>query len=243
MDTARILIVNADDFGLSPGVNAGILEAHNLGIVTSTSLMVRPPAAPQAARLARDYPKLAVGLHVDLCEWVFQNGEWRLLYEVAPMADAAAVEMEIARQLETFETLTGHPPTHLDAHQHVHRNEPVRSILLRAARSRGIALRANTPGLRYCGAFYGQSNKGEPYPAGIAAETLLELVCSLSEGVTELGCHPARTADIQSVYLHERLVELKSLCDPRVKEALERESIQLCSFLDPEVQGLVRRTR
>jgi predicted glycoside hydrolase/deacetylase ChbG (UPF0249 family) len=62
----RILIVNADDFGLSGGVNRGVARAHDEGIVTSTSAMVRRDAIDEAAQLARERPKLSVGLHVDL---------------------------------------------------------------------------------------------------------------------------------------------------------------------------------
>lgn len=61
------LIVNADDFGLSPEVNAGILRAHREGILRSASLMVAEPAAKAAAELARDNPALDVGLHAVVC--------------------------------------------------------------------------------------------------------------------------------------------------------------------------------
>ena len=63
---ARYLIVNADDFGQSTGINKGVIQAHEEGIVTSASLMVRWPAAPEAAAYARNRPGLSVGLHVDL---------------------------------------------------------------------------------------------------------------------------------------------------------------------------------
>ena len=59
----RALIINGDDFGLSPGINDGIVEAHTRGVLTSTSLMVTAPAAPQAAELAKSHPQLSVGLH------------------------------------------------------------------------------------------------------------------------------------------------------------------------------------
>jgi len=243
MAPPRILIVNADDFGLSSGVNAGIIEAHRNGIVTSTSLMVRQPAATQAAQLARDCPRLSVGLHLDLCEWVFREETWNLTYEVVPMNDTAAIEREVLKQLDQFETLTRHAPTHLDSHQHVHRSEPLRSILLQQAGSRGLAIRGETPGLRYCGAFYGQSNKGEPYPEGIAVGHLAEVIRSLPEGATELGCHPANGLDVQSVYCQERVTELHSLCDTQVRATIEQAGVRLCSFLDSEVQGLVRNMR
>jgi predicted glycoside hydrolase/deacetylase ChbG (UPF0249 family) len=76
----KILIVNADDFGLSAGVNAGIIRAHEHGIVTSASLMVRWPAAAAAAALTRSHPRLSVGLHVDLGEWIYENDRWRQVY-------------------------------------------------------------------------------------------------------------------------------------------------------------------
>src|SRR5437867_1616393 len=62
----RLLIVNADDFGYSRGVNRGIVEAYERGIVTSASLMVNRVAAAEAAEYGRDHPELGVGLHVDL---------------------------------------------------------------------------------------------------------------------------------------------------------------------------------
>ena len=77
-----MLVVNADDFGLAPGVNRGIIRAYEHGIVTSTSLMVRGAAAVDAGRYARLRPELAVGLHVDLGEWSYVDGDWAPEYEV-----------------------------------------------------------------------------------------------------------------------------------------------------------------
>jgi predicted glycoside hydrolase/deacetylase ChbG (UPF0249 family) len=76
----RRLIVNADDFGLCHGVNRGIIETFERGILTSASLMVRYPAAAEAAAYARLHPELSVGMHLDLGEWVFKEGEWIPLY-------------------------------------------------------------------------------------------------------------------------------------------------------------------
>ena len=93
----RRLIVNADDFGLTPGVNRGILHAHSHGIVTSTSLMVHRQAAPEAAAAARQHPELGLGLHLDLGEWEKRNGHWHAAYEVVDTRDAAAVAAEVER--------------------------------------------------------------------------------------------------------------------------------------------------
>src|SRR5438309_298214 len=67
-DAAKAVIINGDDFGLSPEVNAGILRAHREGVLTSASLMVAEAAADAAARAARDLPGLDVGLHVVVCQ-------------------------------------------------------------------------------------------------------------------------------------------------------------------------------
>src|SRR5947209_6375746 len=64
----RRLIVSADDFGLSPGVNAGIISAHREGILTNASLMVNGPACAEAIDLARTTPTLAIGLHLVLVQ-------------------------------------------------------------------------------------------------------------------------------------------------------------------------------
>jgi predicted glycoside hydrolase/deacetylase ChbG (UPF0249 family) len=231
MTTARrILIVNADDFGLSPGVNRGIERAHEQGIVTSASLMVRYPAAVQAAEYVWAHPQLSVGLHVDLAEWSYVDDQWQRVYEVVPFGDPSAVAGEVERQLNVFRTLVGHNPTHLDSHQHLHHTEPLRSLLLRHASALGVALRDSGPSVHYAGDFYGQSNKGHPYPEGISVEALVNFLKGLPPGVTELGCHPAAQADMSGMYRHERVIECETLCSPLVREAITTLGITLCSF-------------
>src|SRR2546426_8473794 len=91
MTGARYLIVNADDFGRSAGVNRGIIRAHQHGIVTSASLMVRWPAAAAAAEYARRHSRLSVGLHLDLGEWVYGSSNWTVLYQVVALDDLFTV--------------------------------------------------------------------------------------------------------------------------------------------------------
>src|SRR5579863_7393824 len=130
LPATKYLIVNADDFGQSRGVNDAVIQAHEHGIVTSASLMVRWPAAREAGEYARRRPQLGVGLHLDLGEWTYRNGSWAPLYEVVDESDADAVSEEVARQLQDFERLVGRPPTHLDSHQHRHRRQPLKSIVV-----------------------------------------------------------------------------------------------------------------
>jgi predicted glycoside hydrolase/deacetylase ChbG (UPF0249 family) len=226
----RYLIVNADDFGLSPATNQGILQAHESGIVTSASLMTRYPAARDAAVSSRAHPELALGLHFDIGEWVYRDGRWVQVYQVVEPDDAKAIEAELARQLECFRELVGNDPTHLDSHQHVHREEPMRSIMLETAQQLGVPLRECSDRVRYDGRFYGQASHGEPWPRGISLVGLLAILSSLPPGLSELGCHPGLDLHLDSVYRHERIIELATLCDPRAKRALESDEIELVSF-------------
>ena len=228
----RCLIVNADDFGQSPGVNQGIIRAHEHGILTSASLMVRWPAAAEAARYADQHRRLSLGLHLDLGEWVYRDGDWRPRYHVAPLDDAAAVRDEMVRQLAAFRDLAGRDPSHLDSHQHVHLREPVRAVAMEMARTLGVPLRECGAEVRHCGRFYGQTAEGAPYPEGISVEALIRIMAELQPGFTELGCHPGEGQDLDTMYVRERAEELKVLCDPSVRAALSNLGIALCSFAD-----------
>ena len=225
----RFLIVNADDLGLSAAVNAGIVEAHERGIVTSASLMVRRAAAEEAIGLARERPSLAVGLHIDVGQWDYEEGEWTVTYERCPPDDLAAVDRECRSQVAAFRELTGRDPTHLDSHQHAHMSEPVASVAETLATELDVPLRGRR--IRYEGGFYGQSGRGVPYPEGIAVSRLIELIERLPAGWTELGCHPGLgVTEEESSYAAEREREVEALRDPHVVAALEQAGVRLRSF-------------
>jgi chitin disaccharide deacetylase len=230
----RVLIVNADDFGFSPAVNAGVIKAHEHGIVTSASLMVRWPAAEAAASYCREHPRLGLGLHLDFSEWVWRDGEWACVYQVVATDDPEAVGQEAHRQLEEFRHLAGADPTHIDSHQHLHIKvqPPVAAAIAELADELGVPLRHRTAGIRYEGALYAQTEKGEHVAGAGGVEQLLEVISALQPGVTELACHPGEGDEIDSVYGVERQAELAILCDRRVREAIARSGIRLCSFAD-----------
>lgn len=225
----RFLVVNADDLGLCESVNDGILAAHRDGIVTSASLMVRQPAARAAADRAGEHPRLAIGLHLDLGQWDYVDGEWLAAYSRCDPESAAAVEAECRAQLDLFRSLLGRDPTHLDSHQHVHNSEPVAAVAGAIAAELGVPLRGGR--VRYEGGFYGQDGKGRPYPDSISPARLLALVRSLPAGWTEVGCHPA-AGPVPSSYDDERIVELATLRDPAVRAAISEAAVELRSFLD-----------
>jgi predicted glycoside hydrolase/deacetylase ChbG (UPF0249 family) len=237
---ARRVIVNADDFGQSRGIVRGVIEAHESGVVTSASLMVRWPAAVQAAEYARSRPSLSVGIHFDLGEWRYADGEWTPIYTVANPADPTSVERELRWQLARFRELMGRDPSHLDSHQHVHREEPRRAIVEALGTQLKVPVR-DFGEVVYAGGFYGQSGLGEPLPHLITVDALIGILDGVRPGVTEIGCHPGRDADVDSPYRTERAKELAALCDPRVAEFVRAADIELCSYhdLDPADIGPV----
>jgi chitin disaccharide deacetylase len=226
---ARHLIVNADDFGLSAAVNAGVVEAHDHGVVTSASLMVRWPEAAAAVRLATDRPRLSLGLHVDLGEWEpMPDGAWVTRHTVVDTGDAEAVAAEVHNQLATFERLVGAPPTHLDGHQHVQRSDAPRGVMNAVASRLGVPLRLHDPRVVYRGDFYGQGSHSEPYPEGITVGAFIA-----APGWNEMSCHPGIGVGPEtSVYAAERAVEVQVLCNTDVVTAIRRLGIGLCSFAD-----------
>jgi chitin disaccharide deacetylase len=230
MDSTRFLIVNADDFGLSEGVNRGIIEAHERGIVTSASLMVHKPSAISAAAYSREHLRLGLGLHLDLGEWAYDGEAWTPVYRVVPVDDYSVVTEELERQLSDFRRLVGRDPTHLDSHQHAHRYEPVRSAAHNLARRLNVPLRHFSHGIQYCGRFYGQTARGVPLPEAISVESLIAILSDLPPGVTEVGCHPGRVTGDELTYGSERSTEVDVLSHPRVKALVTSLGIELCSF-------------
>jgi len=202
--------VNADDLGMSDGVNRGIREAHDDGIVTSTSLMVDRPAADAGAALARG-SRLSVGLHAVL--------------DGVPPEDAAR---ELERQRARFEELVGAPPTHVDSHHHLHRRPALLPAFVAFARRHAIPLRDHSPAV-HCGLFYGRWDD-ESHPEQVSAESLLAILDQIGDGVTEIGCHPGYAHGLASSYGVERELELRALADARVRRTVEEREIELIGF-------------
>jgi chitin disaccharide deacetylase len=241
----RWLIVNADDFGLTDGVNEGILRAHRQGVVTSTSLMVRQPAATAAVAAAAQHPALGVGLHVDLWDSApdprSSIGEWQVLYQHCE-EEPAAVAAEVQAQIERFFALMGRKPTHLDSHQHVHKLPAVAPVLKAAAAALGVPLRGHSA-VRYLGGFYGQDERCQPWLEGISVGNLLSLVDALPAGATEFGCHPGVVAADEALggtmYRQERNHEIATLTDQRVRQRLARGDVRLINYAEASALGLV----
>ena len=224
------LIVNADDLGQSIAINKGIIMAHEEGIVTSASLMVRYGAAKAAAEYSSKNPSLGIGLHIDLGEWIYKDGDWSALYEVVALDDVKAVADEIDRQLESFVSIMKRTPTHIDSHQHVHQRKELRPIFLSLAQKLNVTLRGCSNIVDYCGDFYGQSAEGFPFHEAISVKGLTRAIEKIPVGITELACHPGLTSDTKTMYGIERQMEVATLCDKTIKQKIVDSGIGLCSF-------------
>lgn len=159
MGDRALLIVNADDFGISEGVNKGIIEAHRRGILTSTTAMANMPAFEHAVQLARENPELGVGVHLNLTSGtpllppsqiprlVRPDGRFHTLSFVLRQLtlgqlDEGQIEAELSAQVERVMSV-GISPTHVDSHHHVHMHPRLQPIAIRIARCYGIrALRS-----------------------------------------------------------------------------------------------------
>jgi predicted glycoside hydrolase/deacetylase ChbG (UPF0249 family) len=223
----KYLIVNADDFGWCAGVNRGIVEAHRRGIVTSASLMVGMPGSEEAARQAREWPELSVGLHVR-----FGDGRKE---PAAYATDTATCQASLNAQFIRFTELMGRPPTHLDSHRNVHTHPGLLPHFTETAERCGIPLRQYSR-VHHVSRFYGQW-AGEHHPEQVSVPALIQILATdVGDGVTELGCHPGRADPaLASSYRIERELELSTLCDGRVRGFLDDRGISLIGF------GEVRR--
>jgi predicted glycoside hydrolase/deacetylase ChbG (UPF0249 family) len=209
----RWLIVTADDFGITRGINRGIIQAHREGILTSTSLMVDRPACEEAAALGRDCSTLSIGIHLEL-----------------DPDDAGRVQGELERQYARFLELVGAAPTHVDSHHDVHHDPRILPQVLEWSDRTGVPLRGYSRA-RHFSKFYGQWG-GETHLEQIGVERLLHMLAvDIREGVTELNCHPGYVEPgFPSSYAAEREVELQTICDERVHRAILETEIGLIGF-------------
>ena len=251
MTRPPVLIVNADDWGLTAGVSRGILHAYRHGIVTSTTLLVTRPLDPALLEDLRD-SGLGVGLHVNLTLGgsvspaarvpSLVDGEGRFIRDARAVAERAKVDearIEVGAQIDAFRRIMGRFPTHLDSHHHVGRHEPLLELMLFFARAIKVPMRAQDApvrqaalkvGVRTPDHFMGESGP-EPY---WSRERVLEHLRALPEGVSEFMTHPGYYDEdlAYSRYGRQRETEIEGLTDPAVREVIARESIRLATFAD-----------
>jgi hopanoid biosynthesis associated protein HpnK len=151
----KALIVNADDFGMTHGINRGIIEASGKGIVTATSIMVTGWAFEEAVQLARENPNLDIGLHLSLTvgrpvsndpavnRCLTSHGTFRLgnrdllidliLHTISPSIPYREIEAQFKKALDTRL-----PITHIDGHESIHLFPGIREIVFELMGRYGI---------------------------------------------------------------------------------------------------------
>lgn len=249
MSSARVLIVNADDLGRTPGINAGIFEAHTQGVVTSATLMVAYPAAESAAAELDAHPDLGIGLHVQLTgghpvlpperlpSLVDAEGLLPRLPDGLGEAVPDEVMAEARAQFERFLELAGRLPTHLDSHHHSHRNPIVCDALVTLAREHNLPIRNASPEIKSRALLEGLKTNDFFVEQFFGEEALLEILIDilgdLQAGVTEIMCHPAHVDDElrnSSSYAERRQHELGVLTHPDVARAIDVLALRPAHF-------------
>ena len=186
----RQLILNADDFGLTPGVNAAILRAHRQGILTSATLMANAASFDEAVSIALATPTLGVGCHLvlvggrsvaparDVESLVDREGNFpRSLGQFVARVSTGAIrsvhiERELRAQIEKI-LRAGISPSHFDTHKHTHVHPRVLNALGRVAREfRITAIRKPIERLRH--AIASQSQPGQLLAASAARSVSLK---------------------------------------------------------------------
>lgn len=214
------IIINADDFGYSNGVNYGIIDAHKNGILTSTTCLTNMPGFEHAINLANNTPELGVGIHLSLTcgrplinnlySLVDSNGDFRDLshYEQKYYIDVDELYKEWKAQIEKFLS-TGLTPTHLDSHHHVNNLELIKPIFLKLASEYHLPIRNNL-GDKKKFPQYKMVDYFEYHP-----ETILNSIEVIKDKYIEyesieIMCHPA--------YIDKFLRDHSSFVMPRIEE-------------------------
>ena len=236
----NLLIVNADDFGLSKGQNYGIIEACRRGVVTSTTALINGEAVEHAAQLSRELPELGVGMHFVLTLGLplspmpgltreGQLGKW--IWEMAEQ-DALPLD-EIARELECqfnrFVDVFGREPTHIDSHHHVAEFAQRKGVAMRVDREvRGLPDVAVTSTEGFSSAFYGDEIDEALFLK------VLDDSAAKGERSLEVMAHPAFVDEIvrKSAYCWPRLAELDVLTSASLKYAIAERGYRLGTFRD-----------
>jgi predicted glycoside hydrolase/deacetylase ChbG (UPF0249 family) len=241
------LIVNADDFGLSKGVNLGIVEALKNGIVTSTTLMMNMPEIEHALFLLKKNIKLQMGIHLVITSGrpisnsvptlVQEGGKFHGIGEIAKYASLEDIKKEFTCQIESFFSL-GIRPTHIDSHHHVHMQEQVLPMVLALAKKYNLPVRLGEK-LKLRKQSYSEANTTQYFTDGfygqdLTSEKLLEILREAEKYDTaEIMTHPAYVDQALlncSSYALPRCKELEILTDSRILSYVKEHKIELINF-------------
>ncbi|MCM2534381.1 chitin disaccharide deacetylase [Neobacillus pocheonensis] len=200
------LVVNADDFGYSRGVNFRIMDSHKRGIVNSATMMMNMPGTEHAIALAKENPTLQVGIHLvltcgkpllkDVPSLLDENGDFKRLNRIKEHSDIHLIDLERewTAQIEKF-LASGLVPTHLDSHHHVHGIKEFSPVIKNLAIKYDLAVRLTENKLEgvqpftdlFFADFYGET---------IQEDYFKKLIEKAADGQSvEIMCHPGYVDD------------------------------------------------
>lgn len=248
------LIVNADDFNLTQGVSRGILQAHDYGIVTSTSFLINLPVSRSLVRELTKRKRLGVGLHLNVTlgrslsspeeipSLVNSKGYFRRGSEL----DLRKIRQEdlvteYEHQIERFKNVFARLPTHLDTHHHLHEEKKIFEVLTPIALRYRLPIRRS----RWCDANVKRlfSSHGITLTDYLLKDldasrawnrsSLLKVIRVMKAGGYELMCHPGvcdqKLLKISSFH-QIRVQELEALVSFEIRSAIKKKRIRLISF-------------
>lgn len=225
----KLLVVNADDFGYSDGINRGIIDAHLRGIVTSVSAMIRESDI-LSMQVLSSFPRLSVGLHFFIEDKELET----MLRSRALLGDSTLIWLseELERQWRLFERITGRNPSHIDSHHNIHFHPQIMEIMAAYGLKNSVPIR-NTYTRKLITDFYGGRGAGNKDRVGVDA--LLKILMHLPCGVTELVCHPGLVnAELRekSSYTDLREAELYTLTDVTIIDFIHASGIKLVNRIE-----------
>ncbi len=249
------LVINADDFGLTEGVSAGIVKAIHAGVVTSTTAMACVPGV--AERLRRWAPQISghIGAHLQLTSGtpllrpsqvpslVREDGAFPSRRKEIKELRSEELFAEWEAQIE-FLLSAGIELTHLDSHHHVHGLAFVFPVFCELARKYRFPVRSLDMDMDRCLCEAGVPTLGRTlqdwYGGALSVGSLLQVLESGQQQFPqydrfELMCHPGFIGEdlgTLSHYVGEREQELQSLCDPELKAKLATRGVRLSRVLD-----------
>lgn len=227
------LIINADDFGLTPGVTEGIIYAHLNGVVSSTTIFMNSPYLEDAVRKVKGFPNLGLGVHLNLtsgkpltmgksiCDkdgYFFQRNN--LIFKNLNLDE---VYTEWKAQIEKFQRCFGKKPTHIDSHHSVHDNPQIIEITKKIMKEYNLPAR-RLGKYKFIPEFYGDN---------VSVKNLIEILeDNKNNGIeimTHCGYSDQKLRKISS-YNNERLQELFVLSDYEVISYIRQNNIKLLTY-------------
>lgn len=222
------LILNGDDFGISRGVNAAMIDCFTKGYLSSTSMMVNMPACQEASELMKMYPGLSVGIHLNLTvgkpltkcnSLVKEDGTFNKgMLKNSEHVNKQEIENELRAQMDRFIKLTGKKPTHINSHHGIEQIEGAEAIVCQLSREYDLPVRrfftlpsGNHPDIDYVIPEAKMLFNFEDYATPEKVIALFSDSDLASDKVYEYACHPG--------YVDYEILQMSSLTTGRAYDA------------------------